>query len=252
VAESVGSLYYRVPRLLRQGVVAPLIAALPFRFRQLKIASASLACEDWRERYVRWFGALDFAQRRQLALLPEFQETMAGPPFDANPEAGALRRVLYFDQTSWLPDNLLERGDRMSMAASIEARLPFLDHKLVEFVSGLPDRWRVQGLGTKRVLRQAARSLLPSEILTRKKVGFRAPVDVWFAEGMRDYLYDHLHSAGSLTRSYYDRATLDRLLDEHTRGVQPHDKLLWTLLNLEIWHRQYCTPAVKEALACAA
>ncbi len=252
VAEAAGSLYYRVPRLLRRGVVAPLIGALPFRFRQVKIAAASLACEDWRERYVRWFGAMDFAQRKTLAQLADPGGEVSGPPFDAG-DPGALRRVLYFDQTSWLPDNLLERGDRMSMAASIEARLPFLDHKLVEFVSGLPDRWRVQGMGTKRVLRQAARSLLPREILTRKKVGFRAPVDVWFAEGMRDYLYDHLSSPDSLTRSYYEPRELDRLLSEHTRGIQPHDKLLWTLLTLEIWHRQYCKPvAAKEDLACAA
>jgi asparagine synthase (glutamine-hydrolysing) len=175
------------------------------------------------------------------------------PPFDAHPDTSALRRILYFDQTSWLPDNLLERGDRMTMAASIEARVPFLDHPLVEFVATLPDHWRAKGMRRKRVLREAAASLLPGVIRRRRKVGFRVPMDEWFASSLRDYLYDHLRSADSLTRSYYHTAVLDRILDEHTRGVQTHDKLLWTLLTLEIWHRQYRRPALQqERLACPA
>jgi asparagine synthase (glutamine-hydrolysing) len=98
-----------------------------------------------------------------------------------------------------------------------------------------------------------ARSLLPREIPERTKVGFRVPVIEWFTGGMRDYLYDHLRSASSMTRGYYNAAVLDRVLDEHTKGVQTHDKLLWALLTLEIWHRQYRSPALQEErLACAA
>ena len=139
------------------------------------------------------------------------------------------------------------------MAASVEARVPFLDHKLVEFVSTLPDHWRVDELRRKRVLRVAARSVLPREILMRRKVGFRVPVHEWFAGGLRDYLLDHLRSHDSLTRAYYDAAVLDRIVDEHLSGAQTHDKLLWTLLTLEIWHRHYRSSALqKEGLACAA
>jgi len=233
------------------------VQALPPRFRNLKIAMASLNCDDWRERYVRWFGAMDYNQRRQLSRLRVHEREVFDdlPPFDVHPDAGPLRRILYFDQTSWLPDNLLERGDRMTMAASIEARVPFLDHKLAEFVSTLPDHWRVDELRRKRVLREVARSLLPREIPERTKVGFTVPVTQWFTGGMRDYLYDHLCSSDSLTRGYYDSAVLDRVLREHTQGVQTHDKLLWTLLTLEIWHRQYRAPVPKEKeerLACAA
>jgi asparagine synthase (glutamine-hydrolysing) len=215
-----------------------------------------LNCDDWRERYVRWFGAMDFNERRKLSRLrvAESEPRDDVPPFDAHPDAGPLRRLLYFDQTSWLPDNLLERGDRMTMAASIEARVPFLDHKLVEFAATLPDHWRVDELRRKRVLREVARSLLPREIPERTKVGFRVPVTEWFTGGMRDYLYDHLRSSDSMTRAYYDTTYLDRVLDEHTHGVQTHDKLLWTLLTLEIWHRLYRSPArqQEETLACAA
>jgi asparagine synthase (glutamine-hydrolysing) len=255
VAETLAWMYWSVPQRIRRALLAPLINALPLRFREMKIATAALNCEDWRERYIRWFGASDFATRRELSRLRVHEREMREdlPPFDADPQASPLRKVLYFDQTSWLPDNLLERGDRMTMAASIEARVPFLDHKLVEFISTLPDTWRVDELRRKRVLREAARSILPREIRQRKKVGFRVPMDQWFAGGLRDYLFDHLRSADSLTRGYYNASVLDRVLDEHTQGVQTHDKLLWTLLTLEIWHRQYRSPAQQEErLACAA
>src|SRR5205823_2323982 len=195
----------------------------------VKTAVSSLNLEHWPERYIRWFGAMSMAERNRLSVLAlNGYPLLERPPFDAHPKNSSLRKLLYFDQTSWLPDNLLERGDRMTMAASIEARVPFLDHKLVEFASALPDHWRVDDLRRKRVLREVGRSLLPREISERKKVGFRVPVTEWFTGGMRDYLYDHLHSAGSLTRTYYNAAVLDRVLDEHTRGVQTHDKLLWT------------------------
>src|SRR6266853_1469363 len=122
------------------------------------------------------------------------------PPFDADSRSSALRRILYFDQTSWLPDNLLERGDRMTMAASIEARVPFLDHELAAFVSSLPDRYRIRGLQSKWVLREAGKQLIPERILTRPKVGFRVPVNQWFRGEMRGYLLDHLQSGTSITR----------------------------------------------------
>src|SRR5437870_12147561 len=150
-----------------------------------------------------------------------------------------LRRILYADQTSWLPDNLLERGDRMTMAASIEARVPFLDHELAGFVSSLPDNFRVRGLRSKWILREAGKRLIPARILKRPKVGFRVPVNQWFRGEMRDYLVDHLQSASSTTRPYFDARALDRVLTEHLNGRQNHEKLLWALLNLEVWHRQY-------------
>ncbi|HXC40286.1 MAG TPA: asparagine synthase C-terminal domain-containing protein, partial [Burkholderiales bacterium] len=141
-----------------------------------------------------------------------------------------------------LPDNLLERGDRMTMAASIEARVPFLDHKLASCVSALPDRYRVRGLKTKWVLREAAKSLIPRSILNRPKVGFKVPVSLWFREGLRDFLMEHLGAGSSTTRAYYAPQVLDRILDEHLQGRHNHEKLLWSLLNLEIWHRQFARP----------
>lgn len=127
----------------------------------------------------------------------------------------------------------------MTMAASIEARVPFLDHELAAFVSSLPDNYRVRGWCGKWILREAGKRLIPERILTRPKVGFRVPVNEWFRGEMRDYLVDHLQSTSSITRTYYDARALDQVLAEHLNGRQNHEKLLWTLLNLEVWHRQY-------------
>ena len=130
----------------------------------------------------------------------------------------------------------------MTMAASIEARVPFLDHELAGFVSSLPDPYRIRGWKTKWILREACRQLLPQQILTRRKVGFRVPVNEWFRGRMRAFLLDHLQGPSSMTRHYYDARILDRVLSSHCQGRQNHEKLLWTLLNLEIWHRHYVRP----------
>jgi asparagine synthase (glutamine-hydrolysing) len=230
-----------MPGFIRHGLIQPLTQSLPYGFRRAKTAVANLNIEDWPERYARWFGALSNREREQLTNIRVNGHAYQGniPPFDTEAGNSTLRRILYSDQTSWLPDNLLERGDRMTMAASIESRVPFLDHELAEHVSALPDHYRVKGLTTKWVLREAGKSLIPGKILNRPKVGFRVPVNAWFQGPMKDYLRDHLQGSDSRTRAYFDPQVLDRVVTDHVDGKQNHEKLLWALLNLEIWHRQY-------------
>jgi asparagine synthase (glutamine-hydrolysing) len=213
---------------------------LPYGFRRVKTAVVNLGLSESTERLPRWFGALTNSERRQLLALPA-PESRPEPEiqFDTEPGNSPLRRILYFDQTSWLPDNLLERGDRMTMAASIEARMPFMDHELAAFISDLSDDWRVRGRATKRILRESMLRLLPAAILERPKVGFRVPVNEWFRTSIKEYLSDHLLGSGSRTHAYYQPQVLRRYLDEHMAGRQNHEKLLWSMLNLEIWHKEY-------------
>jgi len=244
VAERMVGGFQMLPRAVRHELLAPLVQALPYRFRRAKTMLANLNIENWPERQARWFGALGHAELGELTgRKPGTASRSDKPPFDPHPDASALRRILYHDQTSWLPDNLLERADRMTMAASLESRVPFLDHKLAEFVSTLPDRYRVRGLTGKWILRAAAATLLPQRILKRPKVGFRVPVNDWFRGPLQAYLREHLQGARSLTRAYFDGRRLDAIVDQHTSGRHNHEKLLWTLLNLEIWHRQYARAA---------
>lgn len=231
--------YQLIPGYVRHGILEPLIQALPYRFRRAKTAIINLGLERSEERMPRWFGALSDEERRELVAMSKPDIYASSVQFDSSPKNSALRRILYFDQTSWLPDNLLERGDRMTMAASLEARMPFMDHEVAAFLSSLPDNYRVRGQKTKWILREAMKRLLPTAILQRPKVGFRVPVNEWFQGSMRDYLYEHLTSPTSLTRAYYQPKMLEKILADHTTGRQNHEKLLWSMLNLEIWHRQY-------------
>jgi asparagine synthase (glutamine-hydrolysing) len=175
-------------------------------------------------------------------LLPSPARARA-PATDIERTTSPLRRALYADQTSWLPDLLLERNDRAAAGAALETRLPFLDHRLAEYVSTLPDEQRVRGLTTKWILREAAQRLLPRALARRRKAGWRLDVAGWLRNELRDFALEHLRSPASLTRPYYDAATLDRVLDEHLRGSRNHEALLWTLLSIEIWHRTYALHA---------
>ena len=163
-------------------------------------------------------------------------------PQEPPPAEGAtssLKRILYYEQVSWLADSLLERTDRMTAAASLELRAPFLDHRLGEYVSSLPDAARVRGLSTKWILRRADEKLLADARVKPRKAGFRIPLGELMRTEARELVVDHLRGAGCRTRAYCDGAVLDRLIDEHLAGKRNHEELLWTLLNLEIWHRTY-------------
>jgi asparagine synthase (glutamine-hydrolysing) len=224
VAERHGWAFRSLPTLLT--LAAPLARSRP----ALQTAFASLRTPQSHARHVRWVGAAGSSEIKDL-----LGEKSSPPPFDADPRASNLRQALYFDQASWLPDNVLERGDRMTMATGLEVRAPYLDHKLAELVSALPDHARVRGLETKWILRQAARPLLAK--LEPRKGGWRLPVGEWLRGELRDYLLDNLRGQGSMTRCYYEPQALDRVLDQHLAGRRNHETILWTLLNLEIWHR---------------
>ncbi len=188
--------------------------------------------------YARW--EMNKGDLRKIFKAGEGEgKTPTHPPYDADPNASELRRRLYFGQARPLPDELLERADRAAVLAGVEVRMPYLDHRLAEYVSSLPDERRVSGLATKRILREAARRLLPPGLGPLKKGGFRIPIRDWLRNELRDTLLEHLAGGSSRTRKYYDAAALDRMLDEHGRGKNDWSRPLWTLLNLEIWHRRY-------------
>ena len=212
------------------GLFAPLAGAFP----RLQTAAATLPLEDWRSRSLRWNGGLTRAERERLSA-----EAIADSPLEsmaADPASSRLRQMLYFDQVSSLPDNLLERSDRMTMAASVEARAPFLDHRLAEYVSRLPDALRVRGVATKWILRRALAQLVPPGTLAYRKGGW-LPAGSRLKDEIGGLAREHLAGSDSRTRPYYEPKVLDRVLEEHAKGRRGHEELLWTLLNLEIWHR---------------
>jgi asparagine synthase (glutamine-hydrolysing) len=132
---------------------------------------------------------------------------------------------------------LLMKQDQMSMAASVESRVPFLDHALVEHVVAMPARFKLRGRRTKAVLREAVRDLVPGEILRRPKMGFPVPVGRWLRGPFWPLVEEFVLGPRALARGLFDPPALHRLADEHHRGTRAHGDRLWLLVNLEIWQR---------------
>jgi asparagine synthase (glutamine-hydrolysing) len=148
-----------------------------------------------------------------------------------------LDKLLYVDSKTYLHE-LLMKQDQMSMAASIESRVPFLDHKLVEFTAKMPVRLKLRGSITKWILREAMKNILPAEILTRSKMGFPVPVGKWFRDEYKHVVDEYVLSDRTLARGIFNESFVRDLVNRHMAG-EPHDERLWSLVNFEIWQRRF-------------
>ena len=164
-------------------------------------------------------------------------EPPPGAP-DADPHASRLRRVLFYEQHARVPQ-LAERAERYGACAALESRAPFLDHRLAEHVSALPDEMRCRGLTTKWIVRRAVRRLVPGAAGSPRQGGFDIRAGDWLRNELRDCLVEHLRDRAALARDFLEPAELERLLGEHLSCRRDHQERLWTLLNLEIWHRAF-------------
>ena len=160
--------------------------------------------------------------------------------WNSRPEASPLHRMLYADQKTYLVE-LLMKQDQMSMAASIESRVPFLDHQFVEFAMRIPDNLKIRGGCQKYILKKAVEDLLPHEIIHRKKMGFPTPLRQWLLDPRAESLYRVLGSPDSFLASCIDRAALRSLLDRHRSGLEDATDRIWSLLNLQIWGDVFIT-----------
>ncbi len=238
--------------------VRPVLAAaargLPAAFRRAQTALEAFSLPDRLERHAAWFGAFCAAERRALlapGILAESEAHvhLAAERLLAGREAPSLafpspvEEALYLDTRLWLPSNLLLRGDRMTMAHSLELRCPFLDWRLVEFAARrLPRAMKVRGRDGKRVLKLLAEGPvgLPKEIVRRPKWGFKVPVSEWFrGDVLGPSLRATLFSQGALHRGWYQETALRRLFDDHVEGRADNGRKLWILYQLELWHRMF-------------
>jgi asparagine synthase (glutamine-hydrolysing) len=148
-------------------------------------------------------------------------------------------QLMHFDFETYLPEDILTKVDRMSMAHSIESRVPLLDNQVVEFAARVPASLKIRRGRRKHLLKEAAAGLLPPHILDRPKQGFAVPVSAWFRGGLRDLFCDVLLSPRARQRGYFETRFLERLVREHVAGRRDHSARLWALLMFELWHQQY-------------
>jgi len=160
------------------------------------------------------------------------------PVYAASRGWDTLGRLLYLDTKTWLPNDILIKADRMSMANSIELRVPFLDYRLIEYAASIPSRYKLRGSTSKYILKRALRGLVPQWILDRKKMGFPTPLALMFRGELHDYVKAVLFDSRA-DRGYFETREVRRLVDEHVAGRADHHTALWRLLVLEEWHRQF-------------
>ena len=170
----------------------------------------------------------------------DYAERYIAGAFAGNPYDDLLNRMTYADMHSYLPECLMTKMDIASMANSLETRSPFLDHKVLEFAFSLPGRLKLKGLsGTKWILKETFKDMLPPEIYRRGKMGFGVPLGPWFRGELKGYWQETCLSQKALGRGYFRPEALFKLWDEHQQGRRDHGYKLWALLMLELWHRQY-------------
>jgi asparagine synthase (glutamine-hydrolysing) len=243
--------YHRLPEMLRKIVVETPANLIPTfelkrsRFRDVKrfLQAASMPKT---ERYFRWMSTFNRDAKSEI-YTSEFTETVA----EQNPSAymdrwfakangsGILDSTLLNDLMTYLPNDLLVKVDIASMANSLEARSPFLDHNVIEFAASLPEHLKMRRFETKSLLKKVAARLVPAEVIYRRKMGFGVPVGKWFRFEMKEFVRDVLLSEKALDRGIVRREMLEKYVNEHTSGARDHAFQIWTLLMLELWFQRF-------------
>jgi asparagine synthase (glutamine-hydrolysing) len=243
---SIGSYYQKLTPGMFRNTVRSGISGLPAsRVRQKLLRSFLCVPSDIERIYFDNFAVFPLAMQADL-LTPATLERIGM----VDPYAGVrmvlgqtdarslLDRLLYADIKTYLHE-LLMKQDQMSMATSIESRVPFLDHKLVEFTCSLPERLKLRGRITKHILRESMKGVLPESILSRPKMGFPVPIGAWFRGAHRSILDEYVLSDRAMARGIFNGDTVRQLVERHQSGAENHEERLWALVNFEIWQRQF-------------
>jgi asparagine synthase (glutamine-hydrolysing) len=230
--------YRVVPRSLRDSVRSGIAASrlLSGNVRRKLQHSVLGRGEDLEALYLdNFYAAFSRAEQQQLLSVP-FDATYDSylHYWNLQPQAALLPRMLYADQKTYLVE-LLMKQDQMSMACSIESRVPFLDHQLVEFAAAVPDGLKLRGGVGKYILKRAVEDILPRDIVYRKKMGFPTPLRQWLVEPGADAIMAQLHDRDGLLAPYIDFTYLDDLLSRHKSGQEDATDRIWRLLNLQLW-----------------
>jgi asparagine synthase (glutamine-hydrolysing) len=233
-----------IPSGIREYLIAPLVESLP-RNEQLKRAVRSLGNPNSLERLVQVYTIFDGNLKHRL-YKPGLSNGNNRQPREAVKlwqdevkHLDGLSQMTYVDARFSLADNLLMYGDKMSMAVSLEARVPFLDLELMKLVESMPPQLKIQGRTQKYLLKRAMAAWIAPEIIQRKKIGFLTPVDLWFRQDLKGYIRDRLMAPGSACRSYFEPAAIETLICDHEDHRHDYKRHLFSLLTFELWHDQF-------------
>lgn len=251
VAMKIADLYNRLPVAMRRTVIENIVRTLHASkspaFRNIKkfVKSASL---PMRKRYMGYRTYFTEDEKKSLysTELQKTLSTLQSDPlkehhalFDSAAGLDFLSQIMYVDMKTFLPSLNLMYTDKMSMAASVEVREPFLDYQLVEFFARMPSQYKVKGFTRKYVLKKAAERIIPKKIVWRKKAGFGAPIRSWITGDLKDMVHDLLSEERIRKRGYFNYAYCRKILDDEFSGKEYNSNHIWQLLTLELWHQQF-------------
>jgi asparagine synthase (glutamine-hydrolysing) len=237
--ERFAAAYGLLPAAVRRWISSA-AGTLP-RARRLKQALAALANDGPAERYASWLTVFTGEMRAGLLLQAEAAETDVLGHYRryVNPDLDPVTRALYCDFKTWLPDTYLEKVDKATMAFGLEARVPFLDRRLVEFAFTLPPHLKIAGFDTKHILKRALRRVLPESIRQRRKHGFAVPLDPWFRGPLREQVQSVITDSRTRQRGMLRPEYLAALARDHWSGAHVRHAHLYQVLMLELWCRTY-------------
>ncbi len=244
------SLYQKMPGIARR-LIESSVALIPSSLNSKNILSKTKRFFDGTslpiaERYFHWVSIFNDKLKNELysdnlkdALSGQRAVSLLSRYLNNYEKSGLLDVLLMTDVNTYLPDDLLVKMDIVSMANSLEARSPFLDHKLMEFAAGLPQGYKLRGLVKKYILKKALKGLLPGRNLHRKKMGFGVPLDSWFRGELKGFLCDTLLSQRAQGRGYFNPEAIKKVVGLHISGKKNYNMQLWALLMLELWHKKF-------------
>lgn len=209
----------------------------------LKKGHRTMIIKDFKDRYMSWHTVFTNDLKHHILnshshLTSTFQDAFQGLFATLN-NIDDLKKMLYLDMQYWLPDDLLMKKDKMGMATSVEARVPFLDHSIVEFAYSLPSNLKVNRFRTKYVLKRALKNILPKKIIQRKKEGFPTPIPSWLRSNFKGYIMDVLCSKTYNNHYYFNRDVILDIVEKHIDGREDYNRLIFPLLNFEIWYKLF-------------
>lgn len=241
VADQMAPLWGLLPRVLGEQAIPAAVGRLP-RLRRSKQIAQTLPIRDPARRYSAWLQVFTPELRRELlgASVNGYDpETLYDREYAAARVPDHLNRLMLADVKTCLPDVYMEKTDKATMACGLEARMPIVDHRIVELAFRIPARLKIRGIATKRIFKRAVRDLVPAETLRKRKHGFSVPVDGWLRGGLSSYAAEVLFDERTRGRGYFDTRVVERIWDEHLTGRHVRTTPLWLLLNFELWHRVY-------------
>jgi asparagine synthase (glutamine-hydrolysing) len=254
--ESYRRRYQLIPRALRRGLLEPIARRLPSDrhsplLNKLRLARAFVLADalGFEDRYRRYMEVFDSAERAQLLVHAATAEDCIARGFAGARSRDSLRRLMDVDLATQLPEDLLMLTDKMSMAVSLECRVPLLDQRLVTLAARMPARTRIRGGNLKHTMKLALSDVLPKSILYREKRGFGAPIGAWFKSELAPLLREMLSEATLIRRGLLDPKAVARIVREHERQEADRTDHLLALVSLEIWCRLYLDGATPATVA---